>query len=293
MLLRFLSWLSLVLSLLAVILDNIAVNADADFESVRVKLAKDHSGKSGDPKGKYFHESVFHPHYDGRFADRQLSYDDKKSHLIALIQSYLYTMTDLGAETWLMHGTLMGWWWNRKILPWDSDIDVQMSVETLSFLASYYNMSLFHYTLPHIPEGRDYLFEINPGFATEGPFDKLNMIDARWIDTDTGLFIDVTVVRPNDTARALGVEGALQCKDKHHYLVPYDHIHHDEEKSADPSATQEQDLFPLRESVFEDTPVKIPFQYAWLLEEEYTKASLTRTEFERYGIYSSEYEFSR
>ena len=44
---------------------------------------------------------------------------------------------------------------------------------------------------------------------------------------------------------------------------------------------QEPDIFPLRDSVFEDTPVKIPFQYAWLLEEEYTKESLTRTEYER------------
>ena len=106
-----------------------------------------------------------------------------------------------------------------QILPWDSDIDVQMTVNTLEFLASYYNMSVFHYHLPRIPEGRDYMLEINPGFSTVGPFDKLNMIDARWIDMETGLFIDVTTVRPNTTARALGIEGALQCKDKHHYLV--------------------------------------------------------------------------
>jgi len=44
---------------------------------------------------------------------------------------------------------------------------------------------------------------------------------------------------------------------------------------------QERDLFPLRDSVFEVTPVKVPFQYAWLLEEEYGKESLTKTEFEK------------
>lgn len=37
----------------------------------------------------------------------------------------------------------------------------------------------------------------------------------------------------------------------------------------------------MRESVFEDTPVKIPYDYTWLLEEEYSKESLTRTTFER------------
>jgi hypothetical protein len=31
---------------------------DADFESVRSRLSRDHSGKSGDPKDKYFHEST-------------------------------------------------------------------------------------------------------------------------------------------------------------------------------------------------------------------------------------------
>jgi len=31
---------------------------DADFESVRTRLVKDHSGKGGDPVAKYFHEST-------------------------------------------------------------------------------------------------------------------------------------------------------------------------------------------------------------------------------------------
>jgi hypothetical protein len=49
------------------------------------------------------------------FADKQLGYEDRKSHLVALVHTYLSTMADIGAETWLMHGTLMGWWWNRKV----------------------------------------------------------------------------------------------------------------------------------------------------------------------------------
>ena len=31
---------------------------DADFMSVRTRLTKDYSGKGGDPKDKYFHEST-------------------------------------------------------------------------------------------------------------------------------------------------------------------------------------------------------------------------------------------
>ncbi|RAL68203.1 hypothetical protein DID88_008908 [Monilinia fructigena] len=54
-----------------------------------------------------------------------------------LIQTYLATFSDIGVETWLMHGTLLGWWWNRKILPWDSDSDVQVSEDSMPLLSSF------------------------------------------------------------------------------------------------------------------------------------------------------------
>lgn len=44
---------------------------------------------------------------------------------------------------------------------------------------------------------------------------------------------------------------------------------------------QERDLFPLRDSFFEDIHVKIPFEYAALLEEEYGKKALTLTTYEQ------------
>ena len=103
------------------------------------------------------------------------------------------------------------------------------------------------------------MLEINPTYNAIEP-DKLNMIDARWIDRDTGLFIDITSVRPNMTARSMGVRGALMCKDEHNYL--------------------EKQIFPLRDSIFEETPVKIPFDYTELLQAEYTKESLKRTVYE-------------
>ena len=171
-----------------------------------------------------------------RFADHELSYNERSTHLTALMQTYLSTMADIGAETWIMHGTLMGWWWNRKvwplsmpgcpalltlvkILPWDSDIDVQVTEDTIRFLANYYNMTMHHYRLPDIPEGRDYMLEVNPAYVNGSHKDRFNMIDARWIDTETGLFVDITTIRVNETARAMGIEGALMCKDNHHYLV--------------------------------------------------------------------------
>ena len=69
MLIRLLYWLSLAISLICVtLLDQAIVNGDADFESVRVRLNKDHSGKRGDPKEKYFRESP-PPSVDMRCSD--------------------------------------------------------------------------------------------------------------------------------------------------------------------------------------------------------------------------------
>ena len=54
---------------------------------------------------------------------------------------------------------------------------------------------------------------------------------------------------------------------------------------ADVDKLQEKDLFPLRDSFFEGIHVKIPFDYAWLLEEEYGMKALTRTTYEQYGTW--------
>ena len=95
-------------------------------------------------------------------------------------------------------------------MPWDSDIDVQMSASTVHFLASYYNMTI------HTFRKRDYMLEINPKY-TDGSFtDKLNVIDGRWIDVQTGLFIDITAIRPKE-----GAQGVVASKDMHEEKVGF------------------------------------------------------------------------
>ncbi|KAK0618537.1 LicD family-domain-containing protein [Bombardia bombarda] len=173
------------------------------------------------------------------------------------MQTFLATFNDLGVETWLMHGSLLGWWWNKHILPWDSDIDVQVSETSIYYLATYYNMSVFHYKTPRIPEGRDYMLEINPHFVNREQTDKLNVIDARWIDTYSGVFIDITVARYNSTHPE--GQGMISCKDGHEYRDTY--------------------IFPLRDTMFEGVPAKIPYRYKELIAGEYGEGSLANTNF--------------
>ena len=231
---------------------------DAPFEEVRTHLKHDHRKKDFDKPQKYFHESTFHEHYDGRFADRRLSYEDRRAHLTALTQTYLSCMNDLGIETFIMHGSLLGWYWNRHIMPWDDDIDVMVSEKSMFHLAKYYNMTVYTYKLSGIEGSRDYLLEINP-FYWNGTVDMINKIDGRWIDTDSGLYIDITTLRRNKTADALGEDGSLMVKDGHSYNF--------------------DSIFPLRTSTFENSPVKVPFAYADLLIEEYGSQALTALNF--------------
>ena len=90
---------------------------DTPFESVRTRLSRDHSKHSGDEPDKYFHEAIFASHYDGRFADRELLYDERRIRLRALVQTYLSTMYDIGIETFIMHGTLLGFVSRIRPLP--------------------------------------------------------------------------------------------------------------------------------------------------------------------------------
>lgn len=230
------------------------------LQSRAIRPTKPRGGKRRkDPPEKYFRESSFHPHYDGRFATKEVAYADRKTALIGLVRSYLTSMNEIGIQTWIMHGSLLGWWWNKRIMPWDTDLDVMVSEQAMEHLASYYNMTIHHHRYDDGQSGRDYMLEINPHFRNTSEADKYNRIDARWVDTKTGLFIDITTLHRNVSAEAEGKVGAMMSKDRHHYDV--------------------KDIFPLRETVFEDTPCLVPYGYTELLIEEYGPMSLIKRDF--------------
>ncbi|KAI0571012.1 hypothetical protein TUN199_07509 [Pyrenophora tritici-repentis] len=60
---------------------------------------------------KYFHESTFHSHYDGRFASAEVPALERTWHLRLMLKAYTDTMERIGIQTWIMHGCLLGWWW--------------------------------------------------------------------------------------------------------------------------------------------------------------------------------------
>ncbi|KAJ5170331.1 LicD [Penicillium coprophilum] len=245
--------------LLATAISGVCGITNPNFMSVRKNVTKEYKSERQIPKEKYFHESDLYHHYDDRYTNVSLPVIP---YLSDLIQTYFTTMNAIGAETWIMHGTLLAWWWNQKLFPWDDDLDVQVSESTIHFLADYYNMTEHYFDLPHVNGGRSYMLEVNPNYIVKSERDTLNKIDARWIDMSSGLFIDITAVRKDEARRLNGRPEALMCKDKHNY--------------------DESDIFPLRDSFFEGVPVKIPYAYTYILEEEYGPRALTRTRFYGY-----------
>jgi len=195
-------------------------------------------------------------HYDRRYFRGIVPYDQRSDALRHMIRAYLRFFADNGLETWIAHGTLLGWWWNGKKLPWDLDIDTQVPNRTLTYLATNLNSTTYHYIDKANGIFRDYFLDVNPYYAERDRGDGMNIIDARWIDIRNGLYIDITGLSETQPETYPGV---WACKNYHHYLT--------------------KDLYPLRDSAFEGMPAKIPYAYDKILVEEYAETALTLTEY--------------
>ena len=217
-------------------------------------------------------------HYDARYYKGVVTPEERAETLRHMIRAYLHFFHERGLETWIAHGTLLGWWWNGKVrsiqqlcssmllpyktnnavqmLPWDWDIDTQVAGETLEYLAKNFNHTIIPYSLMGA-SSREYLLDVNPMQWERDRGDGMNVIDARWIDTRNGLFIDITGLSETQPEAAPGI---WSCKNYHHYRT--------------------KDLYPMRESTFEGMPAKIPYAYDKILLEEYHQKALVLTEYE-------------
>lgn len=145
------------------------------------------------------------------------------------------------------------------MLPWDWDIDTQVSGSSLAYLGEHLNRTIHNYTHtesdPHVT--REYLLDVNPHSVDRERGDGLNIIDARWIDIRNGLYIDITGLSetlPDE------MPGVWSCKNFHRYKTT--------------------DLYPMRETMYEGVVAKVPYAYDHILTEEYQSKALVVTDFE-------------
>lgn len=167
-------------------------------------------------------------------------------------------------------------------MPWDFDADVQVTEGDMYYLAAYYNMTVYYYKYAGMPRGRYFLLDINPAYSYRERDDALNFIDARWIDMQSGLFIDITAAR-YDAEHEAG-EGMLYDKNEHEYRVSGAPTWLPRAMRRWTDVQQDTYVFPLRDTTFEGVPAKIPFRYQEMLESEYGKAALMNNEFNGYVL---------
>ncbi|UNI24614.1 mannosyltransferase [Purpureocillium takamizusanense] len=213
-----------------------------------------------DDDTKYFHEpwgSLALGHYDLRYFKEEVPYEQHTAVLRDLIRSYLTVMDAAGAETWIAHGTLLGWWWNGQIMPWDYDLDVQVSNATLQWMGDHLNRTEHSFNSSSSPGSvSKYVLDVNPHHSDIDQGDGMNIIDARWIDMQNGMFVDITGVREREVDRP----GFWSCKNFHHYAS--------------------QDLWPLRRTEFEGVRALVPYSFEQILVDEYGAKSLVTEEHE-------------
>ncbi|KAK9461594.1 LicD family-domain-containing protein [Lipomyces oligophaga] len=207
-------------------------------------------------KGKGWHGL----HYDKRYFKRDISKAEREERIRMMLHAWLQFNEDYGLQTWIAHGTLLGWWWNGQPMPWDVDVDVQMFVKTMAELAKHHNGTT--YTYRH-SDGttRKYYIDINPYFIYRTKGNGLNVIDGRFVEQETGIYIDLTALAEVDP---VGHPNIISCKNNHKYLI--------------------DDIIPLRQATFMGRSVLIPYEYEKVLMKEYSRRALTNGRFEGYAF---------
>lgn len=209
--------------------------------------------------GKYFREAGRHAHYDARFYAGRVAPRAKSAALLALLSAFGAVAAAAGTGPILMHGALIGWAWNRKLLPWDADIDLCLLIDDLRAL------DRGRETLDYDRER--FLFDVNPHSAdpttrNRHPRETLekNKIDARFIDRSNGLYLDITALRHCEPVDGEPPDVTTKCP--HRYRL--------------------RDLLPVRQDRLEGVAVQVPNAVEAVLVQEYGERVLTRRVYRGY-----------
>lgn len=219
-------------------------------------------------------------HYDWRFFNGALNYQrngwtqaelDIRTNIILdrMLRSWSRFAQEKGIIYWIMHGPLLSWYWDGLMFPFDVDIDIQMPIVDLLRLAKEYNQTL---VVEDPSEGYGkFMLDVGSYIHNRGISKNQNHIDARFIDVDSGIYIDITGLSksianaPEEYTNNPLVDITKGFKDdtaeiyndrrKHFYTLPQ--------------------LSPLKYSLLGGVPVYVPLVLANRLLFEYPKGLLS------------------
>lgn len=240
------------------------------FKQSTLILGKDPKNR-GDDRGY---------HYDWRFFNGGLNYQVKgwtskelntRTTIILdrLLRNWFRFTQEKGIVSWIMHGPLLSWYWNANMFPFDNDLDVQMPIKELVRLGELYNQTL---VVEDVNEGYGkFLIDVGTYVHNRDISRHANHIDARFIDVDTGIYIDITGLSNSDAPVPAEFynSGLFDIKKDFN-----EEIYNDRRKHF----YKVDQLSPLRYTMLGGVPVHIPNKLSERLKFEYPKG-LTRPEF--------------
>lgn len=204
---------------------------------------------------KFFNEAGG-GHYDIRFYRQLVEPTICQEILLKALGAFSEVCVNTDVKPILMHGALIGWKWNKKLLPWDDDIDLCVTYDDLLRLEAALQANEVIYN-----EDK-YLLEINPNHINRNSLNhnnndwtEPNKIDARFIDRQTGLFLDITALYPIGGGRL-----ATKC----------------------PHVYQATNIFPLQQSILDGMKVYLPANVSEVLTQEYGVEVLIKKTFGEY-----------
>ncbi|KAK9364598.1 LicD family-domain-containing protein [Lipomyces kononenkoae] len=190
-------------------------------------------------------------HYDHRYFKFELNEKERSRMMRFMLEAWFEFLDENRLESWIAHGSLLGWYWNGEPLPWDLDVDVQMFIRDVDRMSKEFNTTTHKYITAE-GESRSYYIDVNPYFTYRSRGNGENVIDARFVDMQTGLYIDITGLAEADPIRHPNV---LSCKNNHKYLV--------------------DDILPLRQTLFVGKRAHVPYEFEKVLQKEYSRNALT------------------
>lgn len=193
------------------------------------------------------------------FFKRFISNRERLSTLHHMVRVWFRFAEANGAVSWVNHGSLLGWTYNGMNMPWDTDVDIQMPIAHLDKLSRKLNSTII---MENPRDGNaKYLFEVSPTYISQG--NGRNFIDARFIDINSGLYIDISAVAHTKDEPPDGLF------DANHDTSMAVHCKHWQWSTL-------EELLPLRHTFLEGGSVYIPHNVTSMLLREYGKDSYTK-----------------
>ncbi|ODV77560.1 uncharacterized protein CANTADRAFT_55805 [Suhomyces tanzawaensis NRRL Y-17324] len=193
-----------------------------------------------------------YPFFKGFISDRE-----RQSVIHHMVRAWFQFAELQGFASWINYGSLLGWAYNGVNMPWDTDIDIQMPIRQLDRMGRYFNKSIVVED-PRYGNAK-YFLEVAPTYVKQG--NGRNFIDARFIDINSGLYIDISALShttfepPQNVVPDQEHLTMVNCKNWNWHSL--------------------EELLPIRHTYFEGASVYIPHNVTQILSRKYGQDSFT------------------